>query len=215
MKRLACSLVMILVMMAVTSEWLQAAQRNLERQVRRMKNFLQIPSDDAVRKRLPKGLEFIPNIAYREGNSRAWRLDLVMPKDQEGPPRPALVFVHGGGWRSGDKRRGYFLHGAIEYAQKGYVCITVNYRLSDEAPFPACVEDVKCAVRWLRAHAKKYHVDPNRIGGYGNSAGAHLVAMLGLVPPEAGLEGDGPYQDQSSRLQAVCASAIPTDFSDW
>lgn len=91
--------------------------------------------------------------------------------------------------------------------------MTVNYRLIDEAPFPACIEDVKCAVRWLRAHAEKYNLDPNRIGGYGNSAGAHLVAMLGLVTADAGLEGDGPYRDQSSLLQAVCASATPTDFS--
>jgi len=93
-----------------------------------------------------------------------------------------------------------------------YVCITVNYRLTGEAPFPACVADVKCAVRWLRAHAKDYNVDPNRLGGYGNSAGAHLVAMLGLCKPEAKLEGDGPYQDQSSLLQAVCASATPSDL---
>jgi acetyl esterase/lipase len=92
------------------------------------------------------------------------------------------------------------------------VAVSLNYRLTDEAPFPACVEDVKCAVRWLRANAAKYNVDPQRIGAYGNSAGAHLVAILG---PEAGLEGDGPYQDQSSQVQAVCCSATPTDFTDW
>jgi len=89
------------------------------------------------------------------------------------------------------------------------------YRLTNESPFPACVEDVKCAVRWLRANAKKYNVDSERIGAYGNSAGAHLVAMLGLAGPDAKLEGDGPYQDQSSLVQAVCCSATPTDFSNW
>jgi acetyl esterase/lipase len=71
---------------------------------------------------------------------------------------------------------------------------------------------VKCAVRWLRAHAEQYKVDPGRIGAYGNSAGAHLVAMLGVCPPSAGLEGDGPWQEHSSMVQAVVCSATPTSF---
>lgn len=161
----------------------------------------------------PKDVVIEADIAYRPGDSKAWRLDLIQPKKDNGKPRPGIVFVHGGGWRNGDKRAGAFLNGAIEYAQKGYVCITVNYRLTGEAPFPASIEDVKCAVRWFRAHAKKYNLDPKRIGGYGNSAGAHLVAILGLVKPEAKLEGDGPWQNQSSLIQAVAASATPTDFS--
>jgi len=165
---------------------------------------------------VPPGVKLLGDLAYREGNP-AWKLDLVLPETPAPAPRPrpALVFVHGGGWRSGDKRQGYFLQGALDYAQKGYVCISVNYRLTDEAPFPACIEDVKCAVRWLRANARQYQVDPNRIGAYGNSAGAHLVAMLGLAGPAAKLEGDGPYQDQSSGVQAVCCCATPTDFLNW
>lgn len=170
-------------------------------------------STEELLKQAPDTVTVEPDIAYRPGDSKAWRLDLIMPSERGDKPRPGLVFVHGGGWRNGDKRAGTFLQGAIEYAQKGYVCITVNYRLVDEAPFPACVEDCKCAVRWLRAHADKYNLDPKRIGGFGNSAGAHLVAMLGLAGPDEGLEGDGPYQDQSSLLQAVCPSATPSDFS--
>ncbi len=163
---------------------------------------------------VPDDVTILRDLAYRDGDeSEAWKLDLVMPKEPADAPRPGIVFIHGGGWRSGDKGRGTFFQGAVEYAQEGYVCITINYRLITEAPFPACIEDVKCAVRWFRAHAEEYGVDPDRIGGYGNSAGAHLVAMLGLAGPEAGLEGDGPWQDQSSALQAVCASATPTDFS--
>ncbi len=158
-------------------------------------------------------LTILPDLAYREGEDRAWKLDLVMPKERGDKPRAALVFVHGGGWRNGDKRKATFLGNAIAYARKGYVCITVNYRLIHEAPFPACIEDVKNAVRWLRANAETYHVDPDRIGGFGNSAGAHLVSMLGLATEDAGLEGDGPYREHSSLLQAVCASAPPTDFS--
>ncbi|MFZ5832473.1 MAG: alpha/beta hydrolase fold domain-containing protein, partial [Planctomycetota bacterium] len=163
---------------------------------------------------VPDGVKLLRDVAYREGNP-AWRLDLAAPEKSDGALRPGIVFVHGGGWRSGDKGQGYFLQGALEYAQKGYVCVSVNYRLTGEAPFPACVEDVKCAVRWLRAHAKDYELDPERIGAYGNSAGAHLVAMLGLSGSEAGLEGDGPWQEYSSGVQAVCASAVPADFTKW
>jgi acetyl esterase/lipase len=176
------------------------------------RNRQQGMSTEQLLKTAPEDVVIEADIAYRPGDSKAWRLDLVRPKEDSDRARAGIVFVHGGGWRNGDKRTGTFLRGAIEYAQKGYVCITVNYRLTGETPFPACVEDVKCAVRWLRAHAKEYNVDPDRLGGYGNSAGAHLVAMLGLCKPEAKLEGDGPYQDQSSLLQAVCASATPSDL---
>jgi len=163
---------------------------------------------------VPEGVELLTDVAYREGSEKC-RLDLAMPRGPGDDLRPALVIVHGGGWRSGDKGGGQWRALPLEYAGKGYVAISVNYRLTGEAPFPACVEDVKCAVRWLRAHAAEYRVDPERIGAYGNSAGAHLVAMLGLAGRDAGLEGDGPYQDQSSAVQAVCCSATPTDFSDW
>ncbi|MHB8901560.1 MAG: alpha/beta fold hydrolase [Thermoguttaceae bacterium] len=163
---------------------------------------------------IPEGVELLTDLAYRDGNEK-WQLDLAMPKEPGDRPRPALVIIHGGGWRSGDKGGGQWRALPLEYAAKGYVAVSVNYRFIDEAAFSACVEDVKCAVRWLRANAKKYNVDPRRIGAYGNSAGAHLVAMLGLAGPEAGLEGDGPYRDQSSLVQAVCCSATPTDFVDW
>lgn len=174
-------------------------------------------SDEALRKMAPEGVTVLANIAYREPSddvpgSQRWRLDLAMPKDRGEQPRPAVVFVHGGGWRSGDKRRSSFLTPALNYAANGYVTVTVNYRLLSHGPLSNCVEDVKCAVRWLRAHADDYNVDPERIGAYGNSAGAHLVSMLGLCPKSAGLEGDGPWQDESSNVQAVCASATPTSF---
>lgn len=177
-----------------------SAQRNLE-----------LPSDEQIMKRVPEGVAFIPNLAYRDGND-AWKLDLAMPEGKGGAPRPAIVFVHGGGWRNGDKRAASFLNPTLDYAAKGYVCITVNYRMLNEAPINACLEDVKNAVRWLRAHAGKYNVDPERIGATGNSAGAHLSAMLGVCPASAGLEGDGPYQEYSSAVQALVVSATPTSF---
>ena len=186
-----------------------------EHSVQQRRSGQQTDPDRRIRQRIPEGVTFLPDIAYRPGESKAWRLDLAMPSERGQKRRPGIVFVHGGGWRGGDKRAGTFLQGAFDYAKKGYVCITVNYRLTNEAPFPACVQDVKCAVRWFRAHAEKYNLDPDRIGGFGNSAGAHLVAMLGLVGKQAGLEGDGPWQEHSSRLQAVCAAATPTDFLHW
>ena len=160
---------------------------------------------------VPEDVSLTRDIPYREGNE-AWKLDLAMPKEPAKAARPALVFVHGGGWRSGDKGLAKFLGQAVNGAQKGYVCVSVNYRLSGEAPFPAAVEDVKCAVRWLRAHAQDYGVDPNRIGAMGISAGGHLVLMLGLAPKEAGLEGDGPWQEFSSMVQAVVSSCGPASF---
>lgn len=164
---------------------------------------------------LPEGVTLKENVAYREGNPK-WTLDLYLPQAPapEGG-RPGLVVVHGGGWRSGDKKGGIWSRIPAEYAAKGYVAIGVNYRLTPEVKIIDCIADVKCAVRWLRANAKKYDLDPNRIGAYGNSAGAHLVSMLGLTDSEDMLEGDGPYQEFSSRVQAVCASATPTDFLNW
>lgn len=166
-----------------------------------------VVSDEQVKEMVGDQLVCQLNLPYREGNER-WKLDLVMPSLETQSLRPAIVFIHGGGWVSGDKRGELFLGQAIEFAKKGYVCVTVNYRL-DAAKLP-CVEDVKCAVRWLRAHAKDYQIDPQRIGAYGNSAGAHLVSMLGVSASNRELEGDGPYQDYSSQVQAVAGSATPT-----
>ena len=143
----------------------------------RNRNQQAIPSDEELRKRAAENVKLELNIAYREGHER-WKLDLAMPKAKSDKPRPAIVFIHGGGWINGDKRRATFINLALEYAARGYVTISVNYRLSrDKRP---CVEDTKCAVRWLRAHADKYNIDPSRIGAYGNSAGAHLVVMLSV-----------------------------------
>ena len=173
-----------------------------------------VPTAEQMKARVPAGVRFVPEIAYRPGCA-ACTLDLSVPAGNSATPRPGMVIVHGGGWRAGDKRAGVFAQLPFEYAQHGYVAISINYRFATEGSVATCVEDAKCAVRWLRAHAKEYNVDPRRLGGFGNSAGAHLVAMLGLADKQAGLEGDGPYQDQSSMLQAVCTGAAPTDFLNW
>ncbi len=157
-------------------------------------------------------IKVVKDIAYREGDSNAWRLDLAMPAAETDELRPALVIVHGGGWRAGSKEVDVYQKMMTDYAKKGYVTINVEYRLTGEAPFPACIEDVKCAVRWLRAHAEEYGIDPDRIGAYGHSAGAHLALMLAMVPKSAGLEGDGGWSDHFSRVNVAAAGSPPTEF---
>lgn len=152
------------------------------------------------------------DIAYRQGNSEAWKLDMAMPAEPASTKRPALVIVHGGGWAAGSKSVDVYQKMMNDYAKKGYVTINVEYRLTGEAPFPACIEDVKCAVRWLRAHADEYGVDPGRIGAYGHSAGAHLALMLAMVADTAGLEGDGGWNEYSSRVNVVAAGSPPTEL---
>ena len=164
-----------------------------------------------------EAITVIHDIPYRVGTSKQWRLDLAMKKDLQGKPRPAIVVIHGGGWVEGDKSsfasRKYGVPGNIEdFANLGFVAVTINYRLSGEAPFPAALEDCKCAVRWLRAHARDYNIDPNQIGAYGNSAGGHLALLLGMVGKEAKLEGDGPHQEESSLVQAVVSDSGPIDL---
>jgi len=162
-------------------------------------------STEDLLKRTPDGVTVLPDIAYREGNN-AWKLDLAMSKEHSDALRPAIVYIHGGGWKKGDKR-GKGIGAVLDYAAKGYVCISVNYRLDVDKK--ACVEDVKCAVRWLRAHAEKYNVDPDRIGAAGNSSGGHLALMLAVCPASSGLEGDGPYQEHSSMVQSAHCSSTP------
>jgi acetyl esterase/lipase len=157
------------------------------------------------------------DLRYRGGPSKQWRLDLAFKKEPGGKPRPAVVIIHGGGWLEGDKSsfasRKYGVPGNIEeFADLGFVAATINYRLSREAPYPAALEDCKCAVRWLRAHAREYNIDPKHIGAYGNSAGGHLALLLAMTGNEAGLEGDGPYRDESSAVQAAASDSGPVDL---
>ena len=152
------------------------------------------------------------DIPYRKGNSDSWRLDLAMPENSGNELRPALVIIHGGGWRFGSKSVDVYQKMMVAYAQKGYVTINVEYRLTDEAEFPACIEDVKCAVRWLRAHSEELNVDPNRIGSYGHSAGAHLSMMLAMTDKSDGLEGDGGWDEYSSKVTVAGAGSPPTEL---
>jgi acetyl esterase/lipase len=138
-------------------------------------------------------------------------LDVLRPRESSSTPRPAILLVHGGGFRAGNKE-GY-IPLAIKLAEHGYVAATANYRLSPRNQFPAAVEDVKAAVRFLRANASKYNLDAAHIGALGGSAGGHLVLMLGLTAGVAEFEGSGPNRDQSSAVQCVVDEYGPTDFT--
>ena len=164
----------------------------------------------------PPDIEIRLNVPYRDGNP-AWRLDLAMKKERGDKSRPGILIVHGGGWIEGDKSSfSSKKHGVpgniVEFAELGFVAVTINYRMSKEAPFPAALEDCKAAVRWLRAHAKEYNLDKEHIGAYGNSAGGHLALMLGMTDKAAGLEGDGPHQEESSMVQAAVSDSGPLDL---
>lgn len=149
------------------------------------------------------------DLEYASINGKPLLLDLYLPKGVRNPP--LLVWIHGGGWRNGDKGRGGKLMPLGTAA--GYACASINYRLSGEATFPAQIHDCKAAIRWLRAQADKYGYDARRIGVGGSSAGGHLVALLGTSGGDKDLEGKvGTHLDQSSSVQAVCDMWGPTDF---
>lgn len=146
------------------------------------------------------GVTLLEGVEFGTGGGRPLLLDLALPRPAE-EVCPAVVFIHGGGWNSADRTNGRPL--ILLLASHGIAAASIDYRLSDEACFPAQLEDVKCAVRFVRSHAAKYGIDPARIGSAGGSAGGHLAALVGLVPDEAGLEGEGGWQKESSRVSAV------------
>jgi acetyl esterase/lipase len=159
---------------------------------------------------MPKGVKFFGDLAYVEHGHERNRLDLYVPDNAEGR-LPLVVWIHGGGWQGGNKDG----CPAMYLAGKGFVVASINYRLSQHAVFPAQIEDCKAAIRWLRANAEKYHIDPDRVGVMGASAGGHLVALLGTTAGTNELDGKGGNADQSSRVQCVVDFFGPTDFVHW
>jgi len=144
-------------------------------------------------------------------SSPAQRLDIYLPESGDGP-FPLVVWIHGGGWRGGDKALGQS-HPARRLTGKGYAVASLNYRLSGEAVYPAAVHDVKAGVRWLRASAVRYHLATARIGVWGSSAGGHLVALLGTSGGVQVLEGEElGNAKESSRVQAVVDWYGPSDL---
>ena len=159
---------------------------------------------------LPAGVREETDIVYGTGGGTELKLDLYSPENLSAPV-PAMIFIHGGGWRSG-KRQDYKLY-TTRFAEMGYVVATVTYRLREAGYFPNCVEDVKCAVRWMRANAEKLHVDPDRIAVIGGSAGGHLSMMVGYSSDVPEFEGTGGHEGVSSAVAAVIDIYGPTDFT--
>lgn len=154
-------------------------------------------------------ITFEKDIVYGKTGDIELKLDLSRPKNSAGP-LPCIVVIHGGAWRAGNKAG----HDNLTwlFAEKGYVSATIGYRFCPQHPFPAQIEDAKCAVRFLRAHAKEYGIDPHRIGAVGFSAGAHLSLMLGVMGKDDGLEGDGGWPEQPSQVNAVVSYFGPTEL---
>jgi acetyl esterase/lipase len=153
-------------------------------------------------------------VVYGKGGGRDLKLNLARPKDGDGP-FPMIVCIHDGGWIAGKRED---MATTIEVlARRGYIAVTLDYRLAPDHRFPAPIEDCKAAVRWLRANAKKYHGDADHIGVLGTSAGGHLACLLGVTDKADGLEGTGGNADQSSRVQAVVSFSGPTDLAsdEW
>jgi acetyl esterase/lipase len=155
-------------------------------------------------------IEFTDNIGYGRGGSRPLFATFYRPKEVE-KPLPLILWIHGGAWRFGTRHDDAALHQVI--AQNGFACFSIQYRLTGEAIFPAAIQDCKCAVRYARAHADSLNINPEKIGAWGSSAGAHLSTMLGTSAGVAEFEGDGGWSDYSSAVQAVCDWYGPTDFS--
>ena len=155
------------------------------------------------------GVNALRDLVYVEGGHERQKLDLYLPEKAEGP-LPLIVWVHGGGWQNGSKDGCPPLRAG--YVAQGYAVASINYRLSGHAVFPAQIEDCKAAIRWLRAHAKEYSLDPQRFGVWGSSAGGHLVALIGTSGDVKEFDV-GAHLDQSSRVQAVCDYYGPTDFT--
>lgn len=124
-------------------------------------------------------VEVLKNVEYGQAGGESLKLDVYQLPAQGNALRPGVVFVHGGGWTGGDK--GAWATQARDLAAKGYVAVSVNYRLAPGYPYPANIKDVQRAVRWLRTQTAAYHVDGTRLGAIGDSAGGHLATMLGVT----------------------------------
>jgi acetyl esterase/lipase len=154
-------------------------------------------------------IEYHADLVYGQTGGVELKLDLARPQGLTSP-RPALLAIHGGAWAAGSKND--FRDLARGAARQGFVAVTISYRLAPQHLFPAQIEDCKCAVRWLRAHAGQWQIDPARIGAMGGSAGGHLAMMLGAMDAEHGLEGDGGWAEHSSKVQAVVSFVGPTNL---
>lgn len=159
----------------------------------------------------PAGFRAVTGLDYVGTGDPRQMLDLYLPEQKSEKPSPLVVYIHGGGWEAGSKDQAQPLFGLIKGTP--YAGASVNYRLSHQAIWPAQIRDCKAAIRWLRAHAGEYNLDPNKIAAFGISAGGHLVSMLGVTGGVKELEGNlGNHLEQSSRVTCVLDFCGPSNF---
>lgn len=156
------------------------------------------------------GVRLLPDQVYSRAGGKDRLADVYLPPNVPGQdsPRPAVIFLHGGGWRFGDRRLAPDL--SRHFAESGYVMVSIDYRLSTEAIFPAAVVDTLTAIRWLRSHAETYGVDPKRIALLGSSAGGHLASLAGLAPDDFASE---EWSGESADVAAVVDGYGPVNFA--
>jgi acetyl esterase/lipase len=156
---------------------------------------------------LPAGFKVIRDVEYVPDGGRSRSLDLYVPEAKPEKALPLVVWIHGGAWLAGNKEH----PNGVTLLKEGFAVASLNYRLSNEAIFPAQIQDCKAAIRFLRAKADEYGIDQSRIGVFGASAGGHLVALLGVTADKKEWEV-GQHLDQSSQVQAVCDWFGPTNL---
>ncbi len=161
----------------------------------------QFPNSSLVEFTPPQSVAEMRNVVYADMGTRELQLDIFYPKAKAKKPVPAVLIIHGGGWRSGDRSQHISL--AQKMAERGFVAVTAEYRLSTEALYPAALHDLKGAVRWMRANAKKYNIDPDKIASLGFSAGGQLAALLGTTNNISRLEGNAGNTSFSSKINAI------------
>jgi len=158
-------------------------------------------------------LQTLLDIPYGMANGRLLSLDALRPERDSGAALPVVLWLHGGGWYSGNKRFVIHTHKLDFLVRSGFVVASAEYRLSDEARFPAQIHDVKAAIRWLRARPEVLAINPERVALAGFSAGAHLAALAATTVGVPELEGESGSPGYSMRVQAAIAMAAPTDFT--
>ena len=160
---------------------------------------------------VPAEIEEIKNIEYKNIDGNSLQLDIYKPKNLT-KPAPLLVFIHGGGWKGGE-RADYLIY-LLAFAKKGYITATVSYRLLKVAPYPACVEDISDAVQWFFRNGEKYGYDPDRIALIGGSAGGHLALLAGYGWKNPQAKKDSiPVAENKHHIKAVVDIYGPVDLT--
>jgi acetyl esterase/lipase len=158
--------------------------------------------------KLPPGITWEFDVPYIKDGDAAQRLDIYYPETPPREPLPLIVHIHGGGWMGGSK------HPCdTRWVADGYVLASIGYRFSQKAKFPAQIQDCQAAIRWLRANAKQYHINSDKVGVIGGSAGGHLSALVGVTGGKKLFAAIGENEEQSDAVQCVCDIFGPKNFA--